>query len=103
MSAHANLKVFGETDVGWCAATPPNETTDNDGNSVLYEGGFSAADPRAPRHRVHDDPSVVALRERLKRYNGLPGLEICEPHEIDRIQRIFFRDGFVVVQGLLDA
>ena len=103
MTQHAHLKVFGESDVGWCAATRPNETTDDDGHPVIYEGGFSAADPRAPARRAHDDPGVVALRARLKAHNGVPGLEICAPHEIDRIQRIFFRDGFVVVADLLDA
>ena len=65
--------------------------------------GFSAADPRAPARRVYDDPEVVALREQLRRDNGLTGLEIVEPHEIERASRIFFRDGFVVVRDLLDA
>jgi Phytanoyl-CoA dioxygenase (PhyH) len=98
----AQIQVFGETDVGWCAATPPNETSDDDGRPVVREDGFAAADPRAPRRRVYDDPEVCALRERLRRGNGLPGLEIVAPHEIDRARRIFFRDGFVVVRELLD-
>ena len=97
------LKVFGETDVGWCAATPPNETADEDGRPLVRTVGFSAADPRAPARRVYDDPEVVALRERLRRDNGLRGLEIVAPDEIERARRIFFRDGFVVVRDLLDA
>jgi hypothetical protein len=99
---HRNIEVVGETDVGWCAATPPNESTDDDGRPVVRAEGFTAADPRAPKRRVYDDPEVCALREHLRRCNGMPGLEIVEPHEIDRARRIFFRDGFVVVRDLLD-
>jgi len=97
-----NVQVFGETDVGWCAATPPNETSDDDGRPLVRTEGFSAADPTAPKHRAYDDPGVCALRERLRRGNGMPGLEILAPHEIERARRIFFRDGFVVVRDLLD-
>src|SRR5580698_2814158 len=97
------LKVTGETDIGWCAATPPNETSDEDGRPLVRTAGFTAADPRAPARRVYDDPEVKALREHLRRHNGLVGLEIVEPHEVERARRIFFRDGFVVVRDLLDA
>ena len=97
------LRVFGEADVGWCEATPPNETTDEDGRPLVRTTGFSAGDPRVPARRVYDDPEVVALRERLRRDNGLRGLEIVEPHEVERARRLFFRDGFVVVRDLLDA
>jgi len=96
------LRVVGETEVGWCAATPPNETTDEDGRPLIRTVGFTAADPRAPRRRVYDDPDVAALREHLRADNGLRGLEIVEPDEIERAKRIFFRDGFVVVRDLLD-
>ncbi|MGH6985273.1 MAG: phytanoyl-CoA dioxygenase family protein [Caulobacteraceae bacterium] len=96
------LKVFGKSEIGWCAATPPNETTDDDGRPLIREAGFSAADPRAPKRRVWDDPEVVALRERLRSSNGLPGLEIVAPEEIERARRLFQRDGFVVVKDLLD-
>ena len=97
------LKVTGETDIGWCAATPPNETSDEDGRPLVRTAGFTAADPRAPARRVYDDPEVKALREHLRRENGLRGLEIVGPEEIERAKRIFFRDGFVVVRDLLDA
>jgi hypothetical protein len=97
-----SLSVTGETDAGWCAATPPNETTDDDGNPVFRQAGFSASDPRAPKRRAYDDPEVQSLREHLRRHNGLPGLEIVEPHEIERATRLFFRDGFVVVRDLLN-
>jgi hypothetical protein len=96
------LQVFGESDVGWCAATPPNETSDEEGALLVRPVGFAAADPGAPQRRVYDDPEVCALREHLRRSNGLQGLEIVDPHEIERARRIFFRDGFVVVRDLLD-
>jgi hypothetical protein len=96
------LEVFGESDVGWCAATPPNETSDDDGRPIVRTAGFTAADPRAPGRRVYDDPDVIALREHLRRNNGLNGLEIVAPDDIGRARRLFFRDGFVVVRDLLD-
>src|SRR5204863_6507649 len=66
------------------------------------EPGSRDVDPRAPRRRVIDDPEVEALRARLRAKNGITGLEIVEPHEVERAARIFFRDGFVVVNHLLD-
>lgn len=50
-----------------------------------------------------DDPQVVALREHLAAHNGIVGLEIVEPHEIERAVRLFDRDGFVVVRDALTA
>ncbi len=44
-----------------------------------------------------------ALRSHLLANNGLAGLEILEPDEIERATRIFHRDGFVVVRDVLDA
>ncbi len=88
---------------GWCAATPANETMDAHGVPSIAPAGFAQHDPRAPRRRVYDDPEVNALREHLRQHNGLTGLEICEPDELERIARIFHRDGFVVVRDLLDA
>ncbi len=97
------LTVHLETTVGWCAATPPNETTDDDGRPVVRERGFSAADPRAPARRVYDDPDVVALRRHLEANNGIRGLQIFEPGDVDAAVEAFFRDGFVVVAGVLDS
>ena len=99
----ATLEVFGETAVGWDAATPVNETVDEKGGVPTEQRGFGIADPRAPSHRVYDHPEVQALRETLRERNGIRGLEICEPHEVERAARIFHRDGFVVVRDLLDA
>lgn len=35
--------------------------------------------------------------------NGMPALELCEPHEVDRAAALFHRDGFVVIRDALDA
>lgn len=102
MSELDGLKILGETSVGWDAATPPNETTDDDGRPYVPELASGRVDPRAPRARAYDHPDVQALRVQLREKNGLAGVEIVEPHEIDRAQRIFFRDGFVVVNNLLN-
>ena len=98
-----NLAVHGDTDVGWDVETPVNETVDQDGNQFPAEPGFGVADPYAPARRIYDDPEVVTLRSHLQAHNGIDGLEICAPDEVDRIARIFRRDGFVVVRDLLDA
>lgn len=102
MSETDGLKIFGETSAGWCEATPPNETTDDHGRPYVPSAGSRQVDPRAPGRRAWDDPEVVALREHLRRNNGMKGVEIVEPHEVERATRIFYRDGFVVVRNLLD-
>lgn len=97
-----SMEVFGETEVGWCESTPINETMDGEGNASTQERGFAACDPSAPKRRVIDSPDVVELREYLKRNNGIQGVEICAPHEVERATALFYRDGFVVVRDLLD-
>ena len=103
MSELSALRVHGETTIGWDVATPVNERVDENGTPMPLDAEFGVADPRAPARRVYDDPEVVALRDHLREYNGLPHLEICSPDEVDRAVRIFRRDGFVVVRDLLDA
>ena len=51
--------------------------------------------------RSYDDPNVVALREKLNRHNGIKGLEILAPTEVERAVELFYRDGFVVVRDVL--
>jgi hypothetical protein len=46
-------------------------------------------------------PELDAQREYLIANNGLTGLEILEPTEIERAVRIFHRDGFVVIRDAL--
>ena len=50
-----------------------------------------------------DAVDVEALRRDFEAHNGMPGLEILGPVEVDRAVRIFYRDGFVVVRDVLDA
>ena len=97
-----SLLVWGETDVGWDANTPINETLDGDGKVPLDKPHFGVGDPRSPTARIYDDPSVNKLREHLRQNNGYVGLDICDPDEIERAATIFWRDGFVVVRDLLD-
>ena len=97
------LAVYGDTTVGWDEHTPVNETVDEEGNPSPPRKGFGVPDPRAPGVRVYDHPDVERLRMHLKRNNGIQGIEICGPAEVERAVRIFRRDGFVVVRDLLDA
>ncbi len=50
-----------------------------------------------------DEPAVAELRAHLAAHNGIAGLEILDPEEIERAVRIFDRDGFVVVRNALTA
>ncbi|MGH1490015.1 MAG: phytanoyl-CoA dioxygenase family protein [Acidimicrobiales bacterium] len=49
-----------------------------------------------------DHPEIVELRDHLVANNGIRGLEVFEPHEIEHIVRVFRRDGFVVVDNVLN-
>ncbi len=97
------LTVHGETPVGWCARTAANEMVSEDGRILTPDKRKPGhADPRSPSRRVYDDPEVIALRKHLREHNGMHGLEMCDPSEVERAARIFQRDGFVVVRDLLD-
>ena len=63
-----------------------------------------SGDPRcASWERSYDDPGVVALRTRLRQRNGIPGLEVLEPHDVERAAALFHRDGFVAVRDAIPA
>lgn len=49
-----------------------------------------------------DDPHIVELRQELEAHNGIRGLEVFQPGDIEHIIRVFRRDGFVVVSDVLD-
>ena len=56
--------------------------------------------------REPSDPGVSALRESLRARNGLTTLETVdmatvEPAEVERAARLFHRDGFVCLTGVL--
>ena len=111
--------------IGWNAAVPPNgfhnraghETANNDNPDGLATGvgdvdiettpehrNLVSGDPRcADWTRAHDDPNVVALRERLWERNGIPGLEVVDPADVERATTLFHRDGFVAVRDALPA
>ncbi len=49
-----------------------------------------------------DDPSVIQLRRHLEANSGIKGLEIVKPDDIETAIRLFRRDGFVVVENVLN-
>ena len=97
-----SLRIPGTTSVGWDMQTPVNERLDERGTPMPASANFGVDDPRAPAQRKYDHPDVQNLRNRLRKYNGIRGLEICSSNEIERIVHIYRRDGFVVVENLLD-
>ena len=46
---------------------------------------------------------VNELKNHLIANTGIKGLDICAPDETDRIKRVFYRDGFVVVRDVLNS
>ncbi len=107
--------------VGWHASVPPNgfarrprmpdtsnsnplglDTPDNELETTPEHRNLAAGDPMcAGWTRAYDDPHVAAYRERLRHDNGIRGLDIVAPDEIERATEVFFRDGFVVVRAAL--
>ncbi len=49
-----------------------------------------------------ESDEIKRLRDHLLTNNGIKGLEVVEPHEVERAARIFHRDGFVVVRDVLN-
>jgi len=110
--------------VGWNVAVPPNgfhnrarqETPGSNDNPLGLASPVGEIDiETTPEHRnlvtgdprcadwtrSYDDPNVVALRERLRDRNGIPGLEVVEAGDVERATAIFHRDGFVAVTNAL--
>jgi len=50
-----------------------------------------------------DDPRVVQLRQHLIANNGIKGLEILKPSDVERAVALFHRDGFVAISDILNA
>lgn len=113
-----------ESQLGWDASVPPNgflnravapsaDTNDNPAGLSTPIGeveiettpehrNLVSGDPRcAGWTRAYDDPGVTALRERLHQRNGLPGLEVLAPDEVERAAEVFHRDGFVAVRDAI--
>ena len=53
--------------------------------------------------KKYDDPEICELRDYLEASNGIRGLEIVSPEEVERAVAIFHRDGFVAVRDALTA
>ena len=105
--------------LGWNESVPPNglhnrraaanATNDNplgldtpvgdvDIETTPEHRNLVAGDPRCSNWtRRYDDPGVSALRVRMWERNGIRGLEVCEPGEVERAAALFHRDGFVAV------
>jgi hypothetical protein len=95
----AGVKIGGpnQNPWGWFEDLPANE-----GKTARHQVGVTPCDlPREGWTRNYDNPHVCDLREYLKQNNGIKGLEICEPHEVEKAVRIFHRDGFVAVKDCL--
>lgn len=114
----------GLAGLGWNASVPPNgfanrtavadeQFNDNPLGLATPVGeveiettpehrNLTAGDPRCAQWtRSYDDPDVVALRECLWDRNGLPGLEVVTPDEVERAAALFHRDGFVAVRDCI--
>lgn len=113
--------------LGWNASVPPNgfhnrrraqvDDTYNDNplgldtpvgeveiETTPEHRNLVAGDPRcAEWTRAYDDPDVSALRERMREHNGIAGLEVCSPDEVERAAILFHRDGFVAVRDAVPA
>lgn len=50
-----------------------------------------------------DDPYVLDLIKHLEANNGIRDLPILSPDDVDEAVRLFKRDGFVVIGGVLDS
>ncbi len=48
------------------------------------------------------EAKVEQLRQYLSTNNGIPGLDVLELRDLDRVQELFNRDGFVAVAGVLN-
>ncbi len=119
------MTATSETAFGWNAAVPPNgfhnraaqaEPTTNDNalglatpvseidiETTPEHRNLVAGDPRCHGWtRAYDDPGVVALRQRLNERNGIPGLDVVAPGDVDRATELFHRDGFVAIVDALD-
>jgi hypothetical protein len=97
MSELDALKVYGETRVGWCRLTPPNETVDEHGNPSAHSTPFNAPDPRARRNhqrcalfRVNANDCCCAPAEAL-RTPAVP----CLTQQVTG-GRSYFRDSFEI-------
>jgi len=112
------------TNSGWNASVPPNgyanrpkNINNNDNPAGLNTDAADIEIETTPEHmnlvsgdpgcaswtRSYDDPNVIKLRKRLSRENGIKGLEVVSPSEVEKAAALLHRDGFVVVRDALSA
>ena len=53
--------------------------------------------------KAADDEEVIQLREYLATNNGIKGLEILSSDDVERAVKLFRRDGFVLIEDVLNA
>ena len=109
---------------GWNASVPPNGFINRPESPGSNDNpsGLATTEPQieietTPEHmnlvsgdpacaqwkRSHDDPGVANLREKLRRDNGIKGLELVSPDDVTRAAELLHRDGFVAVRDALSA
>ena len=109
--------------LGWNESVPPNgfinrpkSIVNNDNPAGLSSATAEIEIETTPEHmnlvsgdpscsnwtRSYDDPGVVALREKLRKENGIKGLELVAPDDTKRAAELFHRDGFVAVRDVLE-
>lgn len=107
---------------GWNAEVPPNgffnrpkSIANNDNPDGLSSREAVIEIETTPEHmnlvsgdpacatwtRSYDDPGVSVLRERLRRQNGIKGLELVSPDQVERAAELFHRDGFVAIRDAI--
>jgi hypothetical protein len=110
--------------LGWNASVPPNGfinrpkvIANNDNPDGLSTKQTEIEIETTPEHmnlvsgdpscatwtRAYDDPGVSALREKLRTYNGIRGLEPVAPDDVSRAAELFHRDGFVAVRDAVPS
>lgn len=109
--------------IGWNASVPangffnrPQEVVSNDNPLGLASNTAEIEIETTPEHmnlvagdpfcqgwtRNYDDPNVVSLRERLRKHNGIKGLQVVSPSDFKLAAQLLHRDGFVVVRDVLN-
>ena len=63
----------------------------------------SSSPPQGWATKPKHDPSVQALRTHLLQHNGIKGLDVLSPKDIEHAVALFRRDGFVVIADVLSS
>jgi ectoine hydroxylase-related dioxygenase (phytanoyl-CoA dioxygenase family) len=69
----------------------------------VSEGSAATSQPIGWSGKSKNDPNVIKLKSHLEVNNGIKGLEILGPNDIDEAVRLLKRDGFVVIGDVLNS